>query len=349
MGWLFGFWGAFLWILFSLKFIDYPGALHPEIMMGGFLLCFVTGFITTAAPKFTDSYPPTVMDLRLSVIFTAFQFLSLLSPDPLYFRMAALAQFLFLSWFVANRYFKRKSNPPMVFLFIAFGLFSGIVGIILLMTGLSVELGRLLFLQGYILNYVLGIGSRLIPALLGNDQRNFKFKTVLGIAIAFFATFVIEVFVSALIGSMLRNLIILFIAFYIWKIHKLPKRRGFQAWGLWLSCWSIVLGAFGAALVPDHRIHLLHLVFVSGLSMLTLMIGTRVTLSHGKHDMNLEMKSKHLLATICLFILAGLTRSSAGFMPSLYEHHLGYAALVWIAGLVVWGWVFLPKVLKNNQ
>lgn len=351
MGWLFGFWGAFLWVLYAIKFIDYPGALHPEIMIGGFLLCFVSGFLTTAAPKFTDSYPPTIMDLRLSIIFTSLLFISLLFHDALYFRLAVLLQFLFLAWFVGNRFVKRKANPPVAFLFIGFGLFSGIAGNLLLITGQFVELGRLLFLQAYILSFVLGIGSRLVPALLGAEVANFKLKTVLAIAIIFFSSFFIEVFISPLSGTMLRNLIILLIAFFGWKIHQLPKRKALQSWGLWISCWSLVLGALGASIFPDYRIHLLHLVFISGLSMLTLMIATRVSLSHGQHDMSLEVKSPHLRAAIFLFILAALTRVSAGFLPTLYEKQLTYAALIWITGFILWGWAFLPKIIytKNQE
>lgn len=348
MGWLFGFWGAFLWILYAINFIDYPGALHPEIMIGGFLLCFVSGFLTTAAPKFTDSYPPTIMDLRLSVVFTTLLFISLLFHDALYFRLAVLLQFLFLTWFVGNRFHKRKANPPVAFLFIGFGLLSGIVGVLLLITDQFVDLGRLLFLQGYILSFVLGIGSRLIPALLGAEVTNFKLKTVFAIAITFFSSFFIEVFISQLAGVLIRNLIILLIAFYGWKIHQLPKRKAFQSWGLWLSCWSLVIGAVAAGIFLDFRVHLLHLVFASGLGMMTLMIATRVSLSHGKHDMGLEIKSRHLQAAIFLFILAALTRVSAGFLPALYERHLTYAASLWVAGVLIWGWAFIPKILNTK-
>jgi uncharacterized protein involved in response to NO len=348
MGWLLGFWGAFLWILFALNFIDYPGALHPEIMMGGFLLCFVSGFLTTAAPKFTDSYPPTITDLRLSVIFTSLLFISLIFHEAVYFRFAVLLQFLFLAWFVGNRFFKRKSNPPVVFLFIGFGLLSGIAGNILLITGHFVELGRLLFLHAYVLSFVLGIGSRLIPALLGAEISNFKMKTVFAVAVVFFSSFFIESFISSYYGSMLRSLIILLIAILAWKIHQLPKRKAFQSWGLWISCWSLVIGSLGANFFPDYRIHLLHLVFISGLSMLTLMIATRVSLSHGKHDMSLEMKSRQLQAAIFLFILAALARVSAGFIPTFYEYHLTCAALIWIAGLILWGWAFLPKIIYTK-
>jgi uncharacterized protein involved in response to NO len=128
-------------------------------------------------------------------------------------------------------------------------------------------------------------------------------------------------------------------------------RRGYQSWGIWNACWSIIIGSIGVSFFPADRIHLLHLVFVSGLSLLTIMIATRVTLSHGKYNMAPEMNSRYLQISIGLIILAGLTRSSAGFLPRLYESHLTYAALVWIIGLIIWGIFFIPKILKqfNNN
>lgn len=349
MGWLFGFWGAFLWILFVLKFIDYPGALHPEIMVGGFLLTFVCGFITTAAPKFTNSYPPTEWELRWSVIYTSLLFASILAPQIIYFRAAVLALLLFLSWFVIERMIKRKSNPPEVFLFILFGLLCGVLGVFLLITDKAPALGRLLFLQGFILSFILGIGSRLVPALLGQEQRNFKLRTVFFAGILFLASFFIEVYYSGTAGTMLRNAIILLVTFTIWRIHTRPKRKGHQAWGIWLAAWSLVIGALAASFFPAERIHLIHLFYVSGIGLLTLMIATRVSLSHGNHDMSLEVKSKHLVWTIGLIILASLTRSTAGFMPKLYEHHLAYASLVWIIAILVWGWVLLPKIFEVGK
>jgi hypothetical protein len=279
-------------------------------------------------------------------VLTVLQFASLASSNLLYFRVAALLQFLFLSWFVLIRFLNRKSNPPEVFIFIAFGLLIGIVGVILLVTGWSPELGRLFFLQGYILSFVLGIGSRLIPALTGNRPKNFKLRSIILMGILLILSYGLETFQSALIGTSMRNLLILYIAFTAWNIHHLPMRRGFQSWGIWISCWSIIIGSLGASFFPADRIHLLHLLFVSGLSLLTLMIATRVIVSHGNHNMGFEMNSRYLQFSIGLIIFAALTRSSAGFLPRLYETHLTYAAFVWIVGLIVWGIFFIPKILN---
>jgi uncharacterized protein involved in response to NO len=108
----------------------------------------------------------------------------------------------------------------------------------------------------------------------------------------------------------------------------------------------MVIGYIGATFSEVYYIHLMHLFYISGLSLLTLMIATRVTLSHGGHGTQLEIKSKSLKVIIGLFVLAALTRMSAGFIPVLYLSHLFYAASVWIIGMLVWAVVFLPKIFK---
>jgi uncharacterized protein involved in response to NO len=66
VGWALGIWGVLLWILFPWNLVTYPGLHHPDIMIGGFFLCFVCGFLMTAAPKFTSSFGPTRFEQNFS-------------------------------------------------------------------------------------------------------------------------------------------------------------------------------------------------------------------------------------------------------------------------------------------
>lgn len=357
-GFVLGFWGAFVWVLYSFNLINYPGALHPEIMMGGFLLSFVLGFLCTAVPKFTDSFPPTNKEVLLSVILIVALFVGQLKANALYFRVCSFTIFLYLTFFVVRRFLNRKANPPAPFLFVGIGLISGLFGsLILLLSSFDIispslfALGRLFIVQGYILSFVLGIGSRLIPSLMGfapppdQAQKSLGVKTYLILAIFFLLTYVFEAFISSYFGMLLRDLIIIFIAFVPWKIYKFPKRKAVHAYGLWISCWFLLIGHVGASLFIGYKIHFMHLFYIGGLSLLTLFVATRVTLSHGGHDTGLELKSKYLYGVIFLFVSAALTRFSAGLLPAHYQSHLLYAAIVWILGLLLWGIIFIPKAI----
>ena len=354
-----GFWGALVWVLFYFNIIEYPGALHPEIMMGGFLLSFVLGFLGTAAPKFTNSFPATSTEIKISLLLVFFLFVSQFFPGELYFRFSCLSVFIFLIYFLQIRFRKRTANPPTPFILVGVGVIIGTLGsALLILSKLNLVsdgfymLGRLFFFQGYILSFVLGIGSRLIPSLLGHApppnmaQKGMSVTTYLFLGLCFLFTYFAQIFINENLGLYLRVAIVIFIALASWKIYLLPKRKAIHAYGLWLSCVFMVIGYVSAAFFETYAIHFMHLFYISGLSLMTIMVASRVTLSHGSHDMMIEVSSKPLLIIISLFILAALTRLSAGFLPNIYFNHLFYAASVWLVGLVGWGYLFLPKMIK---
>lgn len=363
-GWVLGIWGVLLWILFPWNLVSYPGLHHPEIMTGGFFLCFVCGFLMTAAPKFTSSFGPTQNEQRTALGLIAVLFLSLAPQSKMYFYGAVVALFIFLISFLFRRFKNRKSNPPDSFLFVGFGVVAGLVGSILLFGAEFGNLptplynfGRLLFLQGYVLCLVMGVGSRLIPALLGwghlpNEKgahsASPKIKLFASLAVLFIFSYVLEAGSFVLPAQLLRSFVMSSIILQFWKIHKFPPRRAFQSWWLWASAWFMFLGQWATVFLPSYRVHLLHVILVSGLGLMTLMIAVRVSLSHGGHDMAMEKSSKGLWLGASLMALAGFTRLSAGFAPHIYQSHLLYAAYAWILGLLLWGALFLPKILRTK-
>jgi uncharacterized protein involved in response to NO len=331
-------------------------------MMGGFFLCFVCGFLMTAAPKFTASFPPARSELWMSATLLAGLFISALCESSLVFHLAALLLLGFLVLFLARRFFHRTQSPPQAFVFVGVGMGCALLGVTLLILGdldwaadSWLHLGRLLFLQGYILALVLGVGSRLVPALLGRGplpnanegmkRSPAKLSLFLILAFLFVGSYIVEVFLHEFAGTFLRSVVITFMFFQLWKIYLLPARKGYQPFWLWVSAWFLLIGQWSATLWPDYRQHSLHLVFISGLGLMTLMIATRVSLSHGEHGLELEKNSKAIVAGALLLILAALTRVSAGFSAVIYQSHLIYASCTWILGLLVWGWVYLPKMI----
>lgn len=359
-GWVMGIWGVLLWILFPWSLVAYPGLRHPEIMSGGFFLFFVSGFLMTAAPKFTSSFDPTKWDQRISFALIGALFLSLLPEKRIYFYSVVVSLFIFLGYFLLRRFINRKSNPPDSFLFVGFGMITGLLGSIILVLGelfnMQAEVynfARLALLQAYVLSLVLGVGSRLIPALLGwaplpTEGGRTKPHLLLFslLAVFFIFSFVLEALSFQLLAQILRSAVISFVAFFFWKLHRLPKRKAVQSWWLWISAWSLLLGQWGICFFPEARIHLLHVVLVSGLGLMTLMIASRVILSHGHHGLEWEKSSKWLFVGALLLSLAGFTRLSAGFAPHIYQSHLLYAAYTWIFGLLLWGAMFLPKIFR---
>jgi hypothetical protein len=112
-----------------------------------------------------------------------------------------------------------------------------------------------------------------------------------------------------------------------------PKeRKGLSLWA-WMACVSLYSGFILAAFFPNYEVHLMHLVYVSGIGLMAFVISG--------HPLLLQLKSKALTSIGWMLVIAGLTRSTAIFLAGSYERHLAYAAMLWIISIGVWlRWIF---------
>lgn len=364
LGIILGIWGALVWIPFSFQFSDYyPGIHHAFFMIGGFLLSFAAGFLMTTMPKFTGTWPATKNEISFVALpLVLLPFFSLLEQQILFYAALTISISALLV-FAAKRFKNKRGMPPEPFVFIGFGLGTGWLGAILLLiqafgfhsTNLF-SFAKLLFLQAFILCLVVGVGSRLVPAFTGWGPlltmpfsekalpRKKAINLFLLLGIFFVVSLFIEAFYDITIGRALRTVLISGILFFFWRIYKFPPVKTRVTWGLWLAAWSLLLGLWGATLNPALSIHYYHLTFVSGLSLMTLMISTRIILGHGGHGLKLESTSKSLWIIIILAILASLTRFAAGVNQAMYLSHLAYAAITWVVAIGIWGWVIGRKI-----
>lgn len=352
LGALFGLWGVSLWIAFGTGLTTtYPGALHATVMMGGFLGAFAFGFLTTAVPRLTRSFP--IRRFELFLILTPLVWLPVLAATgSIRLVDAALCvSFCGVFIFLAIRFRRRTHRPPDSFVFVGVGIVCGFIGTLIGAFSPTnpevLQLGQLLYFYGFIPSLVLGVGSRLIPVLLGQstmadmaaglERAHAKIAIFFASAAVFTSAFFIEVWLSAPLGKFLRFIVILWIALYHWRIWRLPMIRTIVAWLVWSASWFCVLGFSGQLLFPELSIHFAHLVFIGGLGLMTLMIATRVVLAHGGFNLILESRLKSLWAVGVLLVAASVTRFSAGWLPAFtYQHHLLYASYLWVIGLAVW-------------
>ncbi|MCC7440781.1 MAG: NnrS family protein [Bdellovibrionales bacterium] len=357
----FAIWSAAVWIAFGVapeSARAYPGQLHADGMVGGFLFLFSTGFLMTAVPKFTRSFSAQRWELGVGVGIAAALGVCTASESTTAFHWVSFSGIACLIGFAGRRLLARTQNPPPFFVFVGVGLLSGLLGALgLALTdsaGLDaawIPTARALYFTGMMLGLVIGVGGRLLPMLLGHsaapvsDPAAGRIPLALWMALAFLlGSYLALALGLANTGPALRAASALLVGFRFWRLHQLPPRKGVQPFLIWLSAWSIVLGLLTAALFPRYALHLMHLVYVSGMGLMTLMVATRVTLAHGGHDMALEAGSRALILTGVLVVLAALTRVSAGWLPSGYLTHLAYAAVCWILGVVVWSTLLVPRL-----
>ena len=108
----------------------------------------------------------------------------------------------------------------------------------------------------------------------------------------------------------------------------------------------LVSGFILISLFPAFRVGLLHLTLVGGFAVTTFSVATRVLFGHSGNLEKLKDRNLWLLIAVGLMLFGMATRISGDFWPKIMASHYNYGALFWIAGVLLWSWYALPKVLQ---
>ncbi len=360
IGCLNGVLGAFLWIAFRYGWIEfYPVAQHANLMIGGFLFSYALGFLWTAIPRFLQAPEAGVGELSILVSAMAITPVLGLFSNPLFFYASILLALLTTARFGKKRFQLRRTNPPPSFIFIFVGMCLAAISIFLLMLSSFFELPSLLlacaknfFLKGFLLCLVLGIGSKLIPVLLGwapipSQQKDREVP----MRIAPFPLFIISILLGGVFFESYNNTrlagffyaaSLITAGLYSMKLGKVPKTRSALSVFVWISSIAIALSPLSLTADPSYAVHFWHLTFISGFGLLTLFVSLRVVLAHsGQEFLRWEKRPAfYLLGTLVLF--ASATRISAPLLDSSHLlGHYAYAAIVWICALGIWAFYYL--------
>jgi uncharacterized protein involved in response to NO len=263
-----------------------------------------------------------------------------------------------LATFAYRRFRSKKSNPPRGFLFVPVGLAwgAGAAALQVLVNGGIVlphaltELSRVGWQQAFLLNLIVGIGSRMIPFLSKaravNPMQSQKegFGLPLTIMIGLNLSFILEAFAPTAFVYGLRALVMTAAAFFLFDIHKPRFEKTWVGTGLRFASVMMVIPYVLIPFWPGNKLALLHLVFIGGFSLVTLMIATRVVLAHGGHSLQTEKSSPFVAAVIFIFVVAAVLRSFSYFDG---------AATLWLVAIVTWfgavGRFLLPVIRRRNM
>jgi uncharacterized protein involved in response to NO len=367
-----GVFGVMLWPAFFAGWLEvYPSAAHAGIMIQGFLTCFVFGFLGTALPRLLDV--PRITLFESSALAVTVILVTCLHATGQ--AVAADALFLLvLLGFLAELLLRipfRRDVPPPGFVLVAMGLFSALTGATILFFASVISpsmrppillLGRLLMNQGYLLLPIMGIGAFLLPRFFGVPNRQsfpeslsvppgWKPRALFAAACGFgvLVSFVLEAMEYSRAGYLLRALAILIYFVREVPFHQAGFGHGALAFGLRIALISIPLGYLLMAIWPEYRATFIHVVFVTGYSLLTLTVASRVVLGHSGQSHLFKAWLPSLLTMTALVSLAMLTRVSADWMGDRRSSHLAYAAAVWAIGALIWGFLILPAVRQGDE
>lgn len=337
--------GVSLWFAYQAHLINfYPRSAHANLMFFGFLIAFITGFLTTAVPKMTNTALAGSVEIYVSAFMILVQWYFNLTNQINFSVFLYLGQVLFLAIFIGRRYLASKQIPFEGFVFLPFAFLISLISLFVFISGVNQDLALVYKYSGeaFLLNLVCGLGSRLVPVLsrfkmaINPDvagQKNKLLKQFIfaaGLNLSFFVDFL----GFQIAGYLMRIAFLIFFAIFQFRIFEVPTQKTFLVWGFRASVLSLILSYSFALFNLMYSIPSLHFIYIGGFSLMTLMVGTRVTLVHGGRSLELEQTSKSIVVVILAIMAASILRYFAGV--DAYASILTMAGLFFLTAILVW-------------
>ncbi|MFV0338623.1 MAG: NnrS family protein, partial [Chthoniobacterales bacterium] len=330
LGVLIGIFGVATWPLYFWEWSSvYPVQVHARIMIQGFETCFVLGFLGTALPRLLDV--PRLL-LGETLFFAACQiFIVTLhyTGQPLFADALFALNIIFLLFVLGRRLRKRKDIPPPAFVLVFLGMASALVGVVTqiiwtldsgLLPSMTFRLSQLFLYQAYLLLPIMGVGAFILPRFFGLPsrqdlaesmtftpvwKRRAGFALLCGVTVI--VSFVFETVGQFALGYALRGFAVLVYFFREVPVHRVGFNMGTMALALRMALISIPLGYALLLIWPGHLFALLHVVFITGFSLLTFVVATRVLLGHSGNSHLLRAPLHSIRILMVLLFLAMLS------------------------------------------
>jgi uncharacterized protein involved in response to NO len=357
-------WAAVLpWVLFGTGVIRaWLGTYHALTMTQGFLVAMAVGFLGTMLPRRTGAAPLSTVEVCVAVGGLA------AIPFLLAFNQLVAAQLAYLVVLVdlvqfGVRRLRRAKRPPLPsFVFLPFGLAGGIVGAVLIAVSTfgHPELlapGRGLVEEGMLLALVLALAP-MLTSIITHDRvpadlppRSFRRQAALHVAAALllFGSFAVQFAISERAGLLLRGAVVLAEVLAASRIYLWPTVSGLHRRLYWLAIWFLPAGELAAGARPAYRIPLLHLTFVSGISLLVFAVSFHVVFLHTGREPLARRRPWPVGLVGSLVVVAGLARACAEHFSNHYFEALAIASGLWLAGALFWGAFLMRLILQRPK
>tara|TARA_Y100000782_G_scaffold4962_1_gene6038 strand:- start:284295 stop:285467 length:1173 start_codon:yes stop_codon:yes gene_type:complete len=345
----------------------FPLSQHANLFIGGFLYFSIIGFLLTAVPRFTGTDFLSKQELSVFIFITLCVLIFYFLGNLTFFWASIASGWVMFLCFAVPRFLFRKQNPPYTFVFVGCGVIFGLLGSFINFLsefemgifGALRPWGKLLFYDAMVTSFILGVGGRLIPGILGfveivSGQRKVYEKTlpflsvipidIIVSLIVFVASLIIEGAGALMVAFFLRATVITYFSIKYWRLHEKVKSEKWHGKMLKLSCFMLLVGSWTLCFSVEQAIHIKHLIYIGSYCLMTLMVASRVIVAHSDESLDIEFKKWPYLLVGLFVVLAALTRASAHLIKGSYVQHLGYAALVLIIGALVWAGVYMKKM-----
>ncbi|MDQ8202347.1 NnrS family protein [Pelagicoccus sp. SDUM812003] len=367
--------GVSLWPLSIYGWLEFPpGAAHSRLMIGGFFGAMVIGFLGTAGPRLLGVRALAAWELAgFWGLWAAMVGSSLLNRIVLADGFGC-ALFVWGGVAAARRFRARRDLPPPGFVMVILGMLSGFAGAFIALTigaGISVlpdpliawNLGKLLFSQAFLLLPILGIAPFFYPRLGGlpNAQSSYpemrypnrdwtRRAAVAGLfGMGVLGSYIWEAIAPSSPAGWTRAALVC--VYIVWQV---PLRFPSSSVGTLgrvaqLGALCLVAGVALAAAAPGERVSWLHVLFIGGFNLITIVVANWVMFGHSGLIERGRKPLGYLKWSASLIVLAMAIRVALTFFPDWRIHSYSLAAFLWIAGMVAWAVFVLPRALKPDE
>jgi uncharacterized protein involved in response to NO len=368
LGVLAGLAGVGAWPLHAFLGAPWPGPLHRALMMQGFEHGFVLGFLLTAIPGLTRGERCRPIERWLAVALLGAGIAASFGGFVVAAQVAFALSLVLVAVAAARRIARAPIAPPEEFVFIGLALVMGFAGAAWqagealgwpLPWG-AARFGERLVSLGMVLSLVLGVGTLLvpvfaqirdplvIPGIAGPHERPGRRALYAAVIAALAGAFALEAAGLGRLGMFVRALAATGMVGWVWKLWRRPGRSTVPAWSMWTAGWMVPVGLAFAAAWPVHALAGLHVTFIGGFGLLTIAIGTRVVIAHGRFPISDEPLTLDPQVASGLGIALAL-RVAAEFDPSRLTPWLGASGLAWFVAWALWTTRVSGRILRPNS
>lgn len=355
---LLGILGAFLWLFLQWRWVAfYPRVAHGNLMYFGLIWTFIAGFLMTAIPKMTGTSPAKPWEISLAAIMPLGQLLlNFLNQTDISIYLFAI-QIIFLVIFILQRFLVKKRIPFSGFMFLPLAFTQALLGVALFVISGAVnrEAVTLLCGEAFILNLIVGLGSRLVPvisrlpnALLPSEaSTNETWLLPSIVAVLLNLSYILQIAGYSRIGVVLRVIALALGFVKLLKLFTKPVRWNVVGIGLKAALVFILVGT--ALSYPNLHTGLagLHFLYIGGFALVTFLISIRVLLSHGEQDLSYEISSKRIAAIILLFSFSAVLRFVSGVQVMSFL--ITVSVLAFSLAIVLWLIKFFSVLLSSKN
>jgi len=357
LGGIVGIIGASTWLAFASRLIAYyPRDAHANVMFFGLLWSFIAGFLMTAIPRMTQTPPAKDYERHLAMGLVVSQaLLSILNLTSAAIYVFAIQTFLLAS-FMAIRAPYIKRLPFKGFVFLPMALFQAALGVFLFFhfEESSREPVTLLCQEAFVLNLILGLGSRLIPALSRIPKATLPNQIQLSEswAASFFAalglnvTYWVQLLGWPSIGLQVRSVLVIILCVWLLKWFHRPTQWTPMGIGLKIATSCLALGLILRSIDSIPAIASIHVLYIGGFALITFLVSTRVILAHGGQDLSYELSSKKLGMMVALVTLAAALRFMS---PEITGPFIYLSSTLFIGAIAIWIMKFTQVEISRSR